>query len=85
MIADSDRTVEKDGNLYFPPNTVDKKYLEDSRTHKDSPGMGEASFYHVQVKGKVKQDGAWYYPDPEEDAKDIRGYIAFSNDIELKE
>ena len=85
VIADSDRTIEIEGNHYFPPNTVDNQYLEESRTHSTCPWKGEASYYHVQVNGKVNLDAAWYYPDPKEAASEIRGYVAFWKGVEIKE
>lgn len=84
MIADSDRTVEVNGNHYFPPNNVNPEYLEESRTHTDSE-LGEATYYHVKVHGDVKLDGAWSYPDPTDAGKEVRGYIAFSKEIKLEE
>ncbi|AKD05634.1 DUF427 domain-containing protein [Pontibacter korlensis] len=85
VIADSNDTVVVEGNHYFPPNTVDKKYLEESRTHTTCPWKGEASYYHVKVNGEVQQDAAWYYPNPKDAAKEIRNYIAFWKDVEVQE
>ena len=85
VIADSDRTIEIEGNHYFPPNTVDNQYLEESRTHTTCPWKGEASYYHVKVNGKVNLDAAWYYPDPKDAASEIRGYVAFWKGVDIKE
>ncbi|WP_347157984.1 DUF427 domain-containing protein [Pontibacter chitinilyticus] len=85
VIADSDQTIEIEGNQYFPPNTVKKEYLEESRTHTTCPWKGEAAYYHVQVNGKVNLDAAWYYPDPKDAASEIRGYVAFWKGVEVKE
>jgi uncharacterized protein (DUF427 family) len=85
VLADSDQTVKVDGTYYFPPNTVKKEYLEESSTHTSTPGKGEAAFYHVKVKGEVKLDAAWYYPKPEKKTEKVRNYIAFSDEVELKD
>ena len=37
VIADSDRTIEIEGNQYFPPNAVKQEYLQESRTHTTCP------------------------------------------------
>lgn len=85
VIADSDRTIEIEGNQYFPSNAVKQEYLQESRTHTMCPWKGEASYYHVQVNGKVNLDAAWYYPDPKDAASEIRNYVAFWKGVEIKE
>ena len=85
VIADSDRTVEKDGDIYFPPNTVKQEYLERSETHTLHPSMGNPTFYHVQVNGKVELDAAWSYPDPIEENSEVRNYIAFGKGVTFKD
>ncbi len=77
VIAESDRTVIVEGNHYFPPETVRREYLTDSTTHSVCPWKGEASYYTIQVNGKVNQDGAWYYPAPKPAADNIKSHVAF--------
>ncbi|MFD2513712.1 DUF427 domain-containing protein [Pontibacter locisalis] len=84
VIADSDQTIEIEGNHYFPPKNVNKDYLEESRTHTTSSSMGEATYYHVQVNGEVILDAAWSYPDPKEAAKEVRFYIAFGKGVRVE-
>lgn len=61
VIAESDETVFIEGNHYFPVNKVNKQYLQSSNTHTFCPWKGEASYYSLEVDGKVNQDAAWYY------------------------
>ncbi|WP_276498067.1 DUF427 domain-containing protein [Pontibacter litorisediminis] len=84
VIAECDTTIVVEGNQYFPPNTVDKSYLEESRTHTTCSWKGEAAYYHVKVNGEVQQDAAWYYPNPKDAAEKIRGYIAFWKDVKVQ-
>lgn len=85
VVADSDQTIEIEGNYYFPPNSVRKEFMEDSTLHTTCPWKGEASYYHVQVNGEVNVDAAWYYPDPKEKAKEIKDYVAFWKGVTVKE
>jgi uncharacterized protein (DUF427 family) len=39
----------------------------------------------VVVSGQVNKDGAWYYPETLSAAKNIEGYVAFSNGVEVLE
>jgi len=33
VIAESDKTVNIEGNAYFPPDSIKKKYFKESNTH----------------------------------------------------
>ncbi|MCC9135637.1 DUF427 domain-containing protein [Pontibacter silvestris] len=85
VIADSDKTIEVEGNQYFPANTVKKEFLENSRTHTNCPWKGEAAYYHVKVNGDVNPDAAWYYPNPKDAAKGIKDHVAFWKGVTVKE
>ena len=41
--------------------------------------------YHIDVNGKVNEDAAWYYPEPKDAAKNIKGYIAFWKGVLVSE
>lgn len=77
VIAQSEHCEVVEGNLYFPPEAVDRTCLQPSETHTTCGWKGIASYYNVIVDGKVNRDAAWYYPDPKPAAKQIAGRIAF--------
>jgi len=81
--AKKDEVILLEGNVYFPPEAVRKEFLRESDTHTTCSWKGEASYYHVVVDGKVNEDAAWYYPEPKEAAKVIKGYIAFWRGVEI--
>ena len=85
VIADSDETVEVEGNQYFPPNSVKQEYLEDSDYQTTCPWKGDAHYYNVVVDSARADNAAWYYPEPKEGAENIKGYIAFWNGVEVTE
>jgi len=82
-IAKSDETIIIERNYYFPPESVDKAYLKESIQSSVCPWKGTASYYDVVVDGKTNKDAAWYYPQPSENAKQIRDYVAFWRDVEI--
>jgi len=84
VIAQSDETIEIEGNHYFPPDSVDSKFLQSSDTHSTCPRKGLASYYDIEVDGKINKDAAWYYPEPKEAANEIKGYVAFWKGIMVK-
>ena len=77
VIAESDRTVQLEGNHYFPRASVKAEYLIDSPTRSTCPWKGVASYYSVSVDGQVNADAAWYYHDPSSAASEIKDHIAF--------
>jgi uncharacterized protein (DUF427 family) len=85
VLAESDATIVVEGNHYFPPDSVNREYLRESDKHSTCPWKGLASYYDVDVDGKVNKDAAWYYPAPKEAAKQITGYVAFWKGVQVKE
>ncbi|KII86679.1 hypothetical protein PLICRDRAFT_113999 [Plicaturopsis crispa FD-325 SS-3] len=77
ILADSDDTVTVEGNLYFPPDSITKDILTDSKTTSHCPWKGTASYYNATADGKTVNDIAWYYPNTSEKANNIKGYVAF--------
>ena len=82
-LAESDDTIAVEGRDYFPPNSVQRQYLEESTTHTTCSWKGEASYYHVVVKGEKNRDAAWFYPSPKEEASIIKDYVAFWKGVEI--
>ncbi|HEB58509.1 MAG TPA: DUF427 domain-containing protein [Gammaproteobacteria bacterium] len=85
VIAESPGTNVVEGNHYFPPDTVNMAYLVPSDTKTTCAWKGTASYYTLDVNGRTNRDAAWYYPEPKEDARHIRGYIAFWRGVEVIE
>ena len=72
-----------EGNVYFPAEAVDRRYLQPSETHTVCGWKGTASYYHVAVNGQLNRDAAWYYPEPKEAARNIAGRIAFWKGVQV--
>jgi uncharacterized protein (DUF427 family) len=77
VIAESDQTIEVEGNQYFPADAIKREYFTPSGKHSECPWKGTASYYNVQVNGKTNADAAWFYPNPKPAASQIQNYVAF--------
>jgi uncharacterized protein (DUF427 family) len=77
VVAESDRTVEVEGNQYFPPEAIKKEYFKASDQHTTCPWKGLASYYDLDVNGKRNANAAWFYPEPKPAAKQIKDHVAF--------
>lgn len=84
VIAESENTVVVEGNHYFPPESVNKEYLESSQTTTVCPWKGTAHYYSILVGGEENRDAAWYYPDPKEAAAEIKDHVAFWRGVEVQ-
>ena len=76
-IAQSDKTVVVEGNHYFPLESLDRPRFKASMTTTACPWKGTANYYAVEVDGKTNPDAAWFYAEPKEAAKAIKGHVAF--------
>ena len=85
VIAESDDTLQIEGNHHFPVNSVKKDLLVDSQTHTVCHWKGTASYYNVVVEGQENKDAAWYYPEPSYAAEKIKDHIAFWRGVEVIE
>lgn len=77
VLAESNKFEMVEGNVYFPPETVNRQYFKESPTHTTCPWKGLASYYTVVVDGQENADAAWYYPTPKDAAKQIANHVAF--------
>ena len=84
VLAESNKCEVVEGNQYFPPDSINKQYFQESSTHTSCPWKGQASYYTIEVDGQQNKDAAWYYPTAKDKAKNIEGYIAFWKGVKVE-
>ncbi len=84
VLAESEQYQSVEGNTYFPPDSIKPEFLRESDTHTTCPWKGVASYYDIVVNGHVNKDAAWYYPSPKDDARRIKGHVAFWKGVEIE-
>ncbi len=84
VLAESQNTVLIEGNHYFPEDSINEQFFLPSDTHTTCHWKGEASYYSLTVDGKENKDAAWFYPEPKEAAKGIKGHIAFWRGVKIE-
>jgi uncharacterized protein (DUF427 family) len=92
VIAEADKSdlIYIEGNWYFPPDSLKKEYFSQTDKHTTCYWKGKASYYQIDVDGKINEDGAWYYPDPTGPSKkivkkDFTDYVAFWHGVTVTE
>jgi uncharacterized protein (DUF427 family) len=76
-IAESDDIVTVEGNAYFPAAALRPEVIRPSDHTSVCGWKGTARYYSLDVGGKTNANAVWYYPEPKEAAKQIRGRVAF--------
>ena len=84
VIAESPKFEIVEGNVYFPPETIDKNFFKDSATTSVCHWKGTAHYFTVAVDGDENKDAAWYYPEPKAEAAQIKNYVAFWKGVEVQ-
>jgi len=46
---------------------------------------GTANYSHLEVDGRTHQDAAWFYAEPSELAKGVKGRVAFWKGVQVFE
>lgn len=88
--ANRDDLIYIEGNWYFPPSSLNKKYFAPSDYHTTCHWKGQASYFNLNVNGKINENAAWYYPRLYPDAveavkKDFTNYVGFWHGVEVKD
>ncbi|NPD44111.1 DUF427 domain-containing protein [Lentimicrobium sp. S6] len=84
IIAESDETINVEGNEYFPRESVNTEFLKNSKNHTVCHWKGSATYYDVIVNGEVNKDAAWYYPSPSSLADKTKNYVAFWRGVKIE-
>ncbi|MBT3239668.1 MAG: DUF427 domain-containing protein [Chloroflexi bacterium] len=84
VLAESNETVVVEGNYYFPENSINKEYFQESDRNTVCSWKGTASYYSIVVDGKENTNAAWYYAKPSDSANEIKGRVAFWKGVEIQ-
>ncbi len=83
IIAESDEIISLEGNVYFPITALKREFIAESKHSTICPWKGKASYYTLVVKGEKNTNAAWYYPNPSDEALQIKDHVAFWNGVEI--
>jgi len=84
VLAESNQTIEVEGNQYFPPESIRSEFFHPTDHHTLCIWKGTASYYDLEVNGKRNPGAAWFYPEPKSAASQIKHYVAFWRGVNLE-
>lgn len=84
VLADSDRTIEVDGYVYFPRETVKMDLLRIApKTAADQRCPHGVQFYDVASGGRTAERNAWSYERPTGGMKKVDRWVSFWDEVEV--
>lgn len=81
VVAEAPGTIRVEGNDYFPPESLNREYFEDSPSKTVCPWKGGASYYNLHVGDEIVPDVAWTYKRPSPLARRIKNHVAFYGQV----
>lgn len=84
VIAESQDTVQVEGNHYFPPESLKDDFFVASDATTVCPWKGRASYFDIVVDGETNREAAWVYREPKPAASEIKDHVAFWNGVEVQ-
>ena len=84
VLARATRRSSSKATTTFRRESIRREHFRESETHTVCPWKGLASYYDLVVGDAVNRDAAWYYPAPNETAKEIAGYVAFWKGVKVE-
>jgi uncharacterized protein (DUF427 family) len=62
VIAEATSWKETEGNIYFPPESLNREYFTGTNQHSGCPWKGEASYYTINAGGEFTASSlVWYF------------------------
>jgi uncharacterized protein (DUF427 family) len=62
---------------YLPPSDIRREFIIPASGRSFCEFKGAASYWSINVNGKVSQSAAWSYPDPSPNFRALKDYLAF--------
>lgn len=84
VIADSDQVETVEGNVYFPPDAINRSVFNETDHTTFCSWKGTASYYSVTVDGEIAENVSWSYRDPKPQASNIKEFVAFYPRVKIK-
>ena len=83
VLADSQDTVVVEGNHYFPMESLDRQFFNNSNKQTTCHWKGVAHYYDLAVNGSTNEAAAWFYPSPKTEASHITNRVAFWKGVKV--
>jgi len=77
VVAESDTFEIVEGNVYFPPDSLNRRCFDPTDRTTVCSWKGTANYYSVEAGGERAENAAWTYRDPKPKAAKIKDYVAF--------
>ena len=77
VIAESEQFEEVEGNIYFPPEALNRELVRPSERTTVCGWKGTARYFDLIDGDQVAPNAVWTYPNPKPAAANIKDHVAF--------
>lgn len=77
VVAESEQFEEVEGNIYFPPEALNRGLVRPSERTTVCGWKGTARYFDLIDGDQVAPNAVWTYPDPKPAAAYIKDHVAF--------
>jgi uncharacterized protein (DUF427 family) len=84
VVAESDATVQVEGNHYFPADSIKSEHFKENASTTVCGWKGTANYYDVVVNDSINAKAAFYYADAKPAAANIKGFVAFWKGVKVE-
>lgn len=84
VIASSDKVVDVDGYIYFPPESLKMEFFKETNHTTTCGWKGTCNYYTISAGGKSAENACWQYRNPKPTAKHIENYVGFYPVVKIK-
>ena len=77
VVAESEQFEEVEGNIYFPPEALNRELVRPSERTTVCGWKGTARYFDLVDGDEVMPNAVWTYPDPTPAAANIKDHVAF--------
>lgn len=67
--------------IYFPRGDIAMEFLDVSPKSSHCPHKGDASYFSIQTKSSLLENGAWSYENPLQNVAQIKDHLAFDPNL----
>ncbi len=85
VIAESDETLRIENDYYFPVESVKMDYLKKGTEVQACEIEGDACYYDLQIDGKILENVASTFSQPEEASENLKNYFVFKSPVRVTE
>jgi uncharacterized protein (DUF427 family) len=85
VLAESDKAIKIEDDYFFPVDSIHMEHLKKISKQGYCKLKGNICYYDIIANGKTLAEAAMSYDNPAQEAAQIRNFVSFIKEVEIKE